>query len=480
MTIRRRWPVFLGILLLTSTLAALGADDRAADGLRIHPDNPRYLTYNGEPFFIIGSGMESHCDTWSQTIPQWRAYLDMLQRNGFNRVRFFLWWFCWKDELLPTFSPWALRSAEQFDYDLTRFNPAYWDFMKQLLTLARERDIVFEYNLFDYCCLEDRRGSRCWTRNPLSALNNNGGPLPGPRGKPDIYAFADYADLDLFEKPFDASWPWQKQNQWYQQLYVKHTIDQLTAFPNLYWEIMNEQGWGKVEPNGPEWTRHWLAFLDRHDPNRHLRSLNAADVYDALPGLDIVCTHPIPYYRKRELNSPERAVNHVQSHLKFGKPVSCDETGYFPPQASTDDKDWRTFTPEQLANERRAFWYAFVAGGHWTATCWQDFDERDTHRWIRHLANFVRRVPYWRMDPHDDLVEGGHCLARPGEHYVVYLGNGGTTSIDLQGHAAEKFEAQWLDPRTGTWHDADAKQNGQRVTLTAPSEDDWVLWMRAR
>jgi hypothetical protein len=346
--------------------------------------------------------------------------------------------------------------------------------------VARQRGIVVEYSLFDHCSLEDKKGELAWARNPLSALNNNGGALPGKKGKPDIYAFADYGDLTLFQTPLDPSWSWQKKNQWYQQLYVKYTIEQVTGFSNIHWEIMNEQGWQRVEPGGPEWTRHWLDFLDRHDPNRRLRSINAADVYDAMPGLDIVCEHPIPFFHRRELTDPEAAVGIIAANLKFGKPVICDETGYFPPPASTEDEIWRTVTREQLANERRAFWYAFVAGGHWTAVCWQDFQERDTHRWVRHLKSLTDAVPYWKMDPHDELVDRGHCLALPNGHYVIYLGTGGTTTLQLGDRTADAFVCEWIDPRSGERRVAMPEVQGRKSTFTAPSDDDWAICIRAR
>lgn len=466
-------------LLLAAAIAIALAPSSDDGGVRIHPENPRYLTYGGKPFYVIGSGMESQCEPWSRTISEWRAYLDMLHRNGFNRVRFFPWSFCWSEDLLPTFSPWALLNAKEFEYDLTRFNSEYWDFVKEILSMARERDIVVEYVLFDYCSLADGAGELCWTRHPFSALHNNGGALPGGKGKPDIYAFFDYSNLDLFVEPLRPKWPWQQRNQWYQQAYVKHTVDELTSFPNLYWEIMNEQGWKRIEANGPEWTAHWLAFLDKHDPNRHLRAINAADVYDAMPGLDIVCEHVIPFFAK-QLTTPELVVEIVHSNLRFGKPLVCDETGWFPPPSSTEDRIWRRCTEEQLANERRAFWYAFVAGGHWTATCWQDFEERDTHRWIRHLADFVASVPYWLMEPHDELLEGAHCLAQPGRQYVIYLGSGGNVSLDLGGRSPSDFAMHWLDPRSGEWSEATVGEKDSRVHFTAPSQDDWVLYIRAR
>lgn len=156
------------------------------------------------------------------------------------------------------------------------------------------------------------------------------------------------------------------------------------------------------------------------------------------------------------------------------------ETGYFPPPASTGDDIWRTVTQEQMANERRAFWYAIVAGGHWTAVCWQGFQERDTHRWVRHLKSLIDTVPYWKMDPHDELIDHGHCLALPNEHYVIYLGTGGTTTLQLGDRAAEEFVSEWIDPRSGKRRVAMPEVQGQKITFTAPSDDDWAIGIRCR
>ncbi|MCD6337969.1 MAG: hypothetical protein J7M29_01110 [Verrucomicrobia bacterium] len=470
-----------GLALALWAQAAAGAPSGGKkSGLRVDPAHPRYLLYNGRPFYLIGSGMESICQPWSRSREQWRRYLDMLRRNGFNRVRFFPWDLCWQKELLPAFSPWAVRDAKAFDFELTRFNPAYWRLVKSIVKMAEERDIAVEYILFDYCCLRDGRTEKPWSRCPLAAANGNGGAVPGGIGKPGVCLFADYNDLDLFRRPFRPQWDWKKRNQWIQQAYVKHTLDQLGGFPNIYWEIMNEQGWGKVEPDGVRWTRHWLAFLDKHDSRRHLRSINAADVYDQMRGIDIVCEHPIPFFHKGELRTPEAAVSVIARNLRFGKPVVCDETGFFPPPGSTADETWRRSSPEQLANERRAFWFSFVAGGHWTAACWQDFRERDTHRWARHLAEFVRLVNYREMDPHDDLVKGGHCLARLGREYALYTGWGARMEVDLSALGDRRALARWFDPRTGKLTRASAvgEANGRKI-FEPPSREDWALWIVA-
>ncbi len=473
---------FLALLACTTALLLSVASTFAAErsGLRINPQNPYYFVYNGKPFYLIGSGMESVCNEWGQTEQQWRDYLDMLHRNRVNRVRLFPWSFCWEKALKPTFSPWRVLDPVKFKFDVQNFNPDYWHLIRRIVEMARDRGIVVEYIIFDYCSLRLRPEAPAWFHNPLS--QHAGGAVPGRDGRPAIYKFADYSDLQLFRQPCSPSWPWPKRNQWIQQRYVKHTIDQLAHYENIYWEIMNEQGYGSVEPNGPEWTRHWLRFLDRYDRYRRLRAINANPVYWKMEGMDIVCEHPIPYFN-HSLKTPEVAVSIIRRARRYGKPVVCDETGFFPPmegpagQTKPDERQ-----PLRWANERRAFWYSFVAGGHWTAAAWRPFNERPTHKWCKILADFVDRVEYWRMAPHDDLVEGkhAHCLARPGQEYVVYMGRGGQVMIKLGRAKADGFRAQWLNPRDGRLAPAQGVAVQGGMTFTAPDSEDWVLWLKRK
>jgi len=67
---------------------------------------------------------------------------------------------------------------------------------------------------------------------------------------------------------------------------------------------------------------------------------------------------------------------------------------------------------------------------------------------------------------------------RTASHQVVYLGNGGRITVDLQGHPPDKFVGQWLNPRSGEWKRAASAADGGGVVLAAPSEGDWVLRLR--
>ena len=95
-------------------------------------------------------------------------------------------------------------------------------------------------------------------------------------------------------------------------------------------------------------------------------------------------------------------------------------------------------------------------------------------------------VPFWDMRCKDNLVDGGNwCLAKPGEVYVVYLEDGGTTQIDL-GDYHLKFMVKWFNPRTG-----DYLQDGSVETIIGPgkvsvgtppadADKDWVVLIRLK
>ena len=59
-------------------------------------------------------------------------------------------------------------------------------------------------------------------------------------------------------------------------------------------------------------------------------------------------------------------------------------------------------------------------------------------------------VPFQDMSNEDALSSNANswCLRKPGEAYVVYLKNGGTTNLDLSA-ASGDFEVRWYDPRNG-------------------------------
>jgi hypothetical protein len=88
----------------------------------------------------------------------------------------------------------------------------------------------------------------------------------------------------------------------------------------------------------------------------------------------------------------------------------------------------------------------------------EDFRSRDrSWDYCRVALDFFRdqKIPVEKMSCRDGLVGNSdhsnsrYCLAVPGEIYLVYLPNGGTTELDLNDAAGRKLAVQWFIRRTG-------------------------------
>jgi hypothetical protein len=122
----------------------------------------------------------------------------------------------------------------------------------------------------------------------------------------------------------------------------------------------------------------------------------------------------------------------------------------------------------------------------------EDWRSRDrSWRYARIALDFfaANRVPFQDMEGADALVGNAahdnskYCLARPGEVYVVYLPEGGSTELDL-GDSAGSFSVGWYDPRGGGGLQAGSVTTVKgpgRVSLGRPPsgpDADWVVLVR--
>ncbi len=70
------------------------------------------------------------------------------------------------------------------------------------------------------------------------------------------------------------------------------------------------------------------------------------------------------------------------------------------------------------------------------------------------------------------------CLAAPGHAYLVYASRGGALTLDLTADSAT-YEARWFDPRSGELRNAGPVTGGAARTVQAPDTQDWALWLQA-
>jgi hypothetical protein len=110
--------------------------------------------------------------------------------------------------------------------------------------------------------------------------------------------------------------------------------------------------------------------------------------------------------------------------------------------------DWQ----EQL---RRA-WLIYLAGGYgvyyYHNTAWDvvkpDPEPPGMQR-FQLLRDTLAALPYWRMEPHNEVAVGGPCLAQLGQAYACYVEGPQLTLNLLALDAPEEAQAEWIDTWTG-------------------------------
>jgi len=120
----------------------------------------------------------------------------------------------------------------------------------------------------------------------------------------------------------------------------------------------------------------------------------------------------------------------------------------------------------------------------------QDFRSRNkSWDYCRIALDFFReqKIPFAEMKNADAIIGNSkddnskYCFAKPGELYLVYLPDGGSTDIDLT-DAKGSFTLHWFNPRTGgPLQASDAILTGNaKSTLTAPDTNDWLAVLRRK
>lgn len=445
----------------------------AAGPLRVHPTNPRYFTdgtknSDGSLRAVYLTGAH----TWNSLVDigpgdppppfDYGAYLDFLQKHNHNFIR--LWTeeeVAW--EIKPKEGPavqnlmgplpWARTGSGvardgKPKFDLSRFNPEYFDRLRSRVEETGRRGIYVSVMLFEGWVQQQR--TAWWKDHPFHPENNvNGidGDADGDGRGTDIHTLANPAVTRL------------------QEAYIRHVIDTVGDLDNVLFEISNESG-----TYSTEWQYHLIRFIK--------------DVQSTRPK-----QHPVGMTFQWSPNSKLRGKN----QLLFDSPAD-----WVSPNSEAGEWNYKTNPPP--ANGRKVvvpdtdhlggIW----GGGDWV---WKSFTRghnpifmdpydgsvlsgSNSPLWesvrlsMGVTAQLARRVNLAAMTPRGELASTNYCLAEPGEVYVVYLPTGGEVTVDLSAGRGP-FRVEWIAPVAGTTSAGSAEAGGSKRRLTAPGEGAAVL-----
>lgn len=464
--------LLLAVLVMLVTVV-MAVTAHAADlPLKLHPDNPHYFLFRGQPTVLITSA--EHYGAVLNLDFDYRKYLDTLQRDGMNHTRLFVGPYCesatsfniTRNTLAPAAGrlacAWARSDQPGYAnggnrFDLTRWDEAYFARLKDFIAQASRCGVVVEVNLF--CPFY---GDEQWHLSPLNAGNNING--LGQVSRTDAYTLEKHGGLMAVQEQM-----------------VRRVVTELQSFDNLYYEIMNEPYICNVPA---DWERHIAAVIAQTEgsfAHRHLISQNIAngkaDVKDPDPNVSILNFH---YAFPPETVGANYGLNVV---------IGDNETGF----AGTSDARYRmegwafVLAGGGLYNNLD---YSFTVGHEDGSFQYPDKQpgggSKELRGQLRVLADFMRGLDFLRMHPAPEVVTGlpagvrAQALAEPGKQVAcyVYRDNAatppGAAQLRLQ-LPAGAYRGEWVDPVTGQKQNVSVQSTGEATLATPAFVQDLAL-----
>ena len=464
----------LTIFALVLMMAGLAVAQAPAKGpLRVHPENPRYFTdgtkaADGSMRAVYLTG--SH--TWNNLVDMGRrdqpeafdydAYLAMLERDGHNVIRMWAWdSTTWdtrangklgKDFIhLVAPLPWVRTGPGNAPdgkpkFDLTKFDPAYFDRLRARVDAAGRRGIYVSVMFFEgWGLMHGNKGRAApegwaWQSHPFHPDNNvNNAAAAAAR----VHRLGNAAVNEL------------------QAAYVRKVVDTVNEFDNVLYEVINEGG-------EKEWDWWVVKTVREHERTKEKK-------------------HPIGLTG----HGAERLPSMLASDADWISPGRADGYAEDPPAWDARHKKVSLLDTDHIwgvGGNAGWVWKSFMRGHN--PIFMDPYDgsvlgKPGDRQWepVRRAMGQTRRLAdrmnLAAMSPAAEIASTKYCLASPGKQYLVYLPDGGAVKVDLTA-APGDLSAEWFDPTNDKRHPAQAPvKGGARRELKAPFEGPAVLHLNA-
>lgn len=353
---------------------------------------------DGTPYKPVGTTMYS----WAHRGELLEAQtLKTLSGAPFNKVRMLvLPQTAGIDKHPPQFWPYErLAGKPPGDWDLTRFNPAFFRHLEQ--RVAQLRDLGIEADLILHHPYDDKR-----------------------------------------------EWGFDRQPREVDDRYARYLVARLAAYRNVWWSLANEFDFIRTKTDA-DWA-HLGQLLRQIDPYSHLRSIhNGKRIYNQAEDW-------ITHVSMQHGMAAAEASRAVLFREAWRKPVVFDELKY----EGRHDRRWAQLSGQQMV---QGFWATTIAGtygGHsefipdaegliWLA---QGVQLRgDSPARLAFLKQILDAAPAEGIEP-IDTFEDLHIAGQPGRYYLVYFGTQAPTEwrpqLYLTGlRAGQGFKVEVID----TW-----------------------------
>lgn len=442
--------------------------------------NPRYFAdENDNPIYLTGSHTWSNIQEFPSDSPfDYEKYISWLEELGHNFTRLWTWeagtnaeWMQgWSEEKMivePTIYE-RTGPGNAFDgrpkFDLSKFNGAFFDRLRDRVDLANSRGLYVSVMLFQGYELQRRdRKVNPWECHPYNRKNNINRIDGDPSNSGNGYK------LQTLEIPEVTN---------LQQEYLRKVVDTVNDFNNVLYEVSNES-----HRSSTKWHYHVIDFVHEYEQTKKKKQ------------------HPIGMtsqnaHKLRGLNED-----------LFGGPADWispsieAESGYNycynPPPAdgskvvfSDTDHLWG------IGGNSEWVWKSFMRGLNVLFMDPYDtgfMDPNDSgllnrgeldHDWesarkaMGQTREFAEKIDLVSMVPSDELSHSHYCLANRGHSYLLYYPTEMTKRVQVDLTDCDDWlSVEWYNPDTGNSIQGERVMGGQKKVFVSPFTNSAVLYL---
>jgi hypothetical protein len=422
--------------------------------VKISDDDPHWVEYKGKLTYL--NGFTHGLGSLSKPTNYYKTYLDWLSNNNIN---------CFRNTPFmgqgyfttaqPPAGPFkrtgpGLANDGFPKYDLAQYEAAFFTYWKNVLSYAQQRNVIMFFTIFDGWHL------RQWDKNACNGKST--GATDEWCHTYDTYYGANNingvnaANITQYHDPGHAVNQWQKQ-------FIAKVVDELGHFPNVIFEVCNENFQ----------NRDWETKLGNYLTN-----------YELSKGMTphLVLGKDIPNHEMTPGGRQTFAIEDLHKDL-------AGVAGYAVPHVFHNDG------PNQGSAilMRNLTWASLTAGvnanifsvTNWNLTDSVEMSSADYQNRLKYVGYAKKFLNDFNVDLRGMSADAGAvtndtnfiwCLARTGEEYIIYMKNGGNTTVS---GLPATYNAFWFNPRTGTNQAATASTG---TNFIAPDNNDWVLYIR--
>lgn len=452
--------------------------------ITLHPENPHYFQYKGKTLALVTSA--EHYGAVLNLDFDHRKYLETLADEGMNYTRIFtgIYYEIYgesfgieKNTLAPKkgslITPWVSTEENgRAQYDLTKWNEAYFKRLKDFMTVAQKNDIIVEVTLFSSIYRDEH-----WDLAPQNPANN--------------------VNIEDAISRFDAQSVDNGPLWKFQELFVRKMVEELNGFDNFFFEIQNEPWSDHAVPVYNIVNKEdldpgdWQYKADFADEGSMAWQAKIADVIEdeesSLEKKHLIAQNYVNF----RASIPEVADNISIINFHYAWPdaarwnyhydrvLGFDESGF----AGSEDQVYR----------RQAWQFMLSGGGLFNNLDYSFFPgyedgtgknnapgggSPELRKQLKYLSEFLHGFQLEKLYPDYDCVEAApglitYALSDPGNAYALFIRSTGTSESQLKINTGEgRFGVTFLNTLTGEYIQSvtmDPEQGTLQLDISIPN-----------